>query len=36
LVNLRTKWNEIFPKEKTEYELVLEELGENSSEKKYY
>ena len=36
LINLRTKWNEIFPKEKDEYELALEELGVNSSEKEYY
>ena len=36
LVNLRTKWNEIFPREKDEYERALEELGENSSEKEYY
>ena len=36
LINLRTKWNEIFPREKDEYERALEELGENSSEKEYY
>ena len=36
LVNLRTKWNEIFPREKDEYDLALEELGVNSSEKEYY
>jgi len=36
LINLRTNWNEIFPKEKDEYELALEELGVNSSEKEYY
>ena len=36
VINLRTKWNEIFPREKDEYERALEELGENSSEKEYY
>ena len=36
LINLRIKWNEIFPREKDEYDLALEELGENSSEKEYY
>jgi len=35
LIDLRTNWNEIFPREKDEYELALEELGENSSEKKW-
>ena len=36
LITFRTNWNEIFPKEKNEYELALEELGVNSSEKEYY
>ena len=36
LIDLRTNWNEIFPREKDEYDLALEELGENSSEKEYY
>jgi len=36
LITFRTNWNEIFPKEKDEYELALEELGVNSSEKEYY
>ena len=36
LITFSTNWNEIFPREKDEYELALEELGENSSEKKYY
>ena len=34
VITFRTNWNEIFPREKDEYELALEELGENSSEKK--
>ena len=36
LITFSTNWNEIFPKEKDEYELALEELGVNSSEKEYY
>ena len=36
VIDLRTNWNEIFPREKDEYDLALEELGENSSEKEYY
>ena len=36
LITFRTNWNEIFPREKDEYELALEELGVNSSEKEYY
>ena len=36
LITFSTNWNEIFPREKDEYELALEELGENSSEKEYY
>ena len=36
LIDLKTNWNEIFPREKDEYDLAIEELGENSSEKEYY
>ena len=36
LITFSTNWNEIFPKEKDEYERALEELGENSSEYEYY
>ena len=36
VITFRTNWNEIFPREKDEYERALEELGVNSSEKEYY
>ncbi len=35
LITFRTNWNEIFPKEKDEYELALEEL-EDTHKNKYY
>ena len=35
-VNFRTPWKNLFETPKTEYDVALEELGENSSEKKYY
>ena len=36
LIDVSTNWNEIFPREKDEYDLALEEIGEDSSGKKYY
>ena len=36
LVDVRTPWTNLFETPKTEYDVALEELGENSSEKKYY
>ena len=36
LVDVRTPWKNLFETPKTEYDVALEELGENSSEKKYY
>ena len=36
LVDVRTPWKNLFETPKTEYDEALEELGENSSEKKYY
>jgi len=36
LVNLRTKWNEIFPREKTEYDLAEEDLESSYHGPKYY
>ena len=35
-VNFRTPWKNLFETPKTEYDVALEELGENSSENKYY
>ena len=35
VINLRTKWNEIFPREKTEYDEALEN-AEDTPGKKYY
>ena len=35
LINLRTRWNEIFPKKKTEYDEALEN-AEDTPGKKYY
>ena len=36
LVDVSTPWKNLFETPKTEYDVALEELGENSSEKKYY
>ena len=36
LVDVRTNWSEIFPREKDEYELALEELGEKAPKKNRY
>ena len=36
LVDFTTPWKNLFETPKTEYDVALEELGENSSEKKYY
>ena len=36
LINLRTKWNEIFPREKDEYDLAGEDLENNYNWPKYY
>ena len=36
LVNLRTKWNEIFSREKTEYDLAEEDLESSYHGPKYY
>ena len=36
LIDLRTKWNEIFPREKTEYDLAEEDLENNYNGPKYY
>ena len=36
LVDVSTPWRNFFEIPKTEYDVALEELGENSSEKKYY
>ena len=36
LIDIRTPWSNLFETPKTEYDEPLEELGENSSEKKYY
>jgi hypothetical protein len=36
LVDVSTPWSNLFETPKTEYDEALEELGENSSEKKYY
>ena len=36
LIDVRTPWRNLFETPKTEYDVALEELGENSSEKKYY
>ena len=36
IVDVRTPWSNLFATPKTEYDEALEELGENSSEKKYY
>ena len=36
IVDVRTPWKNLFETPKTEYDVALEELGENSSEKKYY
>ena len=35
-LKLRTKWNEIFPKKKTEYDLAEEDLESNYHGPKYY
>ena len=35
-INLRTKWNEIFPREKDEYDLAEEDLENNYNGPKYY
>ena len=36
LINLRTNWNEIFPKKKTEYDLAEEDLENDYNGPKYY
>ena len=36
IVDVSTPWKNLFETPKTEYDVALEELGENSSEKKYY
>ena len=36
IADVRTPWKNLFETPKTEYDVALEELGENSSEKKYY
>ena len=36
LIDVSTPWRNLFETPKTEYDVALEELGENSSEKKYY
>ncbi len=36
LIDISTPWKDLYEKPKTEYDLALEELGENSSTKKYY
>ena len=36
LADVSTPWKNLFETPKTEYDVALEELGENSSEKKYY
>ena len=36
IIDVSTPWKNLFETSKTEYDEALEELGENSSEKKYY
>ena len=36
IVDVSKPWSNLFATPKTEYDEALEELGENSSEKKYY
>ena len=36
LINLRTNWNEIFPKKKTEYDLAEEDLENDYNGPNYY
>ena len=36
VIDVSTPWKNLFETPKTEYDVALEELGENSSEKKYY
>ena len=36
IVDVQTPWRNLFETPRTEYDEALEELGENSSEKKYY
>ncbi len=36
VIDVQTPWKNLFETPKTEYDVALEELGENSSEKKYY